>query len=116
MSEYGYQHGEGPSSENERLGQRAWPMYRNAFIAGAIGLVVALLAAIFTQRGWTRFGYAYIAAYAFVLSLSLGSMCFVLASHVCKAGWSVLVRRPAEIMSAAMPTLAILFAPSSCSS
>lgn len=113
MSEHGHEHEQPQLSAEERrpLGERAWPIYRNAFIAGALGLLVALLTAMFVERGWVRFGHAYIAAYAYFLSIALGCLCFVSITHVCRAGWSVVVRRPAELAGAAMPTLAALFVP-----
>jgi len=54
---------------------------------------------------------AYLVAFAFVLSLSLGSLFFVLMQHLTRAGWGVLVRRPTEILGLNVITVAALFLP-----
>ncbi len=77
----------------------------------ALGLVAAALHALLIEDGYRRFMLAYLVAFAFVLSLTLGAMAFVLIQHLTRAGWSVLVRRPAEVLSANMPILAVLFIP-----
>lgn len=100
-----------PASEARALAGRAWPIFFGGLVVGLLGLVVALAGAAFADRGWARFGHAYVVSYAFFLSLSLGGLFFVLIQHLTKAGWSVMVRRPAEILAANMPTVAILFAP-----
>ena len=46
-----------------------------------------------------------------VLSIALGALCFVALQHACRAGWSVSVRRLAELLAAPMPLLAILAIP-----
>jgi hypothetical protein len=83
-----------------------------------IGLLVAIagfsaaaIHAVMIEEGHRRFMLAYLVAFSFVLSLSLGAMFFVLIQHLTRAGWSVLVRRPAEILSANMLVVAMLFIP-----
>lgn len=100
-----------PDSDTQSLGRLASPIYTAAFIAGAVGLVLALLGAMFAEDGIRRFAFSYVIAFAFVLSLSLGSMLFVLIQFMWRAGWSVVVRRPAEVLAANIPTVAVLFAP-----
>lgn len=81
-----------------------------ALAAGA-GVVLSLLAATLYSGGVQRVLLAYLVAFAFVLSLSLGSIFFVLIQHLMRAGWGVLVRRPAEILGLNMITVAALFLP-----
>ena len=50
--------------------------------------------------GWRRFFFAYLVSFAFVLSLALGALFFVLLQHLTRAGWSVVVRRLAEALAA----------------
>jgi hypothetical protein len=60
----------------------------------------------------TQFGYAWLLAFLFYLSLSLGALFLVLAHHLFDAGWSVPIRRFCEHMAClASPTMAILFIP-----
>ncbi len=79
---------------------------------GAIaGAVLSLIGATVYSGGSRRVMLAYLVAFAFVLSLSLGSLFFVLIQHLMRAGWGVLVRRPAEIFSLNIVTVAVLFVP-----
>jgi hypothetical protein len=73
--------------------------------AGVLGCVVAFA---FNPQ---LFYYSYLAAYTFTLTLVLGLMFFCLVTHVFDAGWSIVVRRPAEQSLAAIPLLFFLFIP-----
>ncbi len=79
---------------------------------GAIaGALISLAAAGLYSGGTRRVLLAYLVAFAFALSLSLGSLFFVLLQHLMRAGWGVLVRRPAEILGVNVITAAVLFVP-----
>ncbi len=81
-------------------------------VAGvAIGLVAAWLGSVVYTNGWRRLQLAYLVAFSFVLSLSLGSLFFVLIQHLTRAGWSVVVRRPAEIFAMNIVAVAVLATP-----
>jgi hypothetical protein len=59
-----------------------------------------------------EFGYAWLLAFMFFLTIALGSLFFVLVHHLTSAGWSVPIRRFCEhIASLLFPALAILFIP-----
>lgn len=80
--------------------------------AGAIlGAALALASAGFYAAGMRRVMLAYLVAFTFILSLSLGSLFFVLIQHLMRAGWGVLVRRPAEIFGVNTISVAVLFLP-----
>jgi hypothetical protein len=55
--------------------------------------------------------HAYLAAYAFVLSLALGALLFLATIHAMNAGWPVALRRLVEVMVSVFPLLAILLVP-----
>jgi hypothetical protein len=81
-------------------------------------LAVAILGALAAAVGMTlytdglrRILLAYLVALAFVLSLSLGSLFFVLIQHLTRAGWAVMIRRPAEIFAMNVVTVAVLALP-----
>ncbi|MEX0652888.1 MAG: hypothetical protein WD534_13355 [Phycisphaeraceae bacterium] len=93
------------------LGERAWPVYGTGFLIGLAGLLLAVLVAFFLEDGARRFAFAYLVSYAFVLAITLGCLFFVLITHLFRAGWSVAVRRPAEVIAANMPVVAVLSAP-----
>ena len=85
---------------------------RLARIAGVLGLVGVVGAALFGfLAGWDVFFRSYLLNYAYVLSLALGGLFFVLLQHVVRAGWSVSIRRVAELVAAALPPLTLLFLP-----
>jgi len=55
-----------------------------------------------------HFFFSYLMAFMFFLSISLGAMFFVLIQHVTRAGWSVLVRRVAEVLMKNVILMAVL--------
>ena len=100
-----------PNDDQTRL--VGLPRATSAVLA-TIGLL-ALAAGL--ALGWSRhdqlrgFSASYLVNYMFFLSISLGSLFFVALQHVVRAGWSVTVRRLAEILAANLVYLAILFLP-----
>lgn len=58
-----------------------------------------------------RFFAAYLTAFLFALTLTLGAMFFVMMQHLTGAVWSVTMRRLAENVMATMPVMALLFIP-----
>ncbi len=93
--------------EQRWLGDLAPRVYRPAAIVGIAGLAVAAVAG-FSSGGAERFYPAYLVNLCYVLSLSLGALFFVLLQHLTRSGWSVVVRRIAEILAANMPLVAAL--------
>ncbi|MEL7238184.1 MAG: hypothetical protein AAGK78_04920, partial [Planctomycetota bacterium] len=70
--------------------------------AVGVAVVAFALAFIFCWGfgGLRRFMLAYLVAYMFVLTLSLGGLVFVMIQHQFRAGWSVNVRRVPEALAA----------------
>ncbi len=86
---------------------------RVSTISGLVGLV-ALAASIvigLVMGDLARFCFAYLTSFCFFLSISLGALFFVTIQHLARAGWSVVVRRLAEIAAANLPLMAILVLP-----
>ncbi|TWU43445.1 hypothetical protein Q31b_24860 [Novipirellula aureliae] len=54
---------------------------------------------------------AYLTAFIYCLTIALGATFFVLIQHLCRAGWSVVVRRVAELIMIMLVPLAFLFIP-----
>ena len=73
-----------------------------------LGIVLAFALRGSNPRG---FAFAWLNAYLFFLSLALGAMFFVLIQHATQAGWSVAVRRIAEVVAGTLPLFALLFVP-----
>ncbi len=96
------------SNENRYLGD-----LKSKVMLPAAGLGVVLIGLSFLKGNadWDRFWRAYIIAFCFVTSLSLGGLFFVMIQHLTRAGWSVSVRRIAEGLTLNLRWIWILFIP-----
>jgi hypothetical protein len=72
-------------------------------IAGAFGFSVKPIP--------TLFYHAYLTAFVFYLTITLGSLFFVILHHLARSGWSVTLRRVAEALSGNVLLMAVLFLP-----
>ena len=54
---------------------------------------------------------AYLTALIYCITIAIGSLFFVLIQHLCRAGWSAVVRRIAELFMVMIIPLAVLFLP-----
>jgi hypothetical protein len=94
--------------------ERTLPVLRGGITAG-VSLALALAA--FAILYWSfihdplRAFHSYLTAYAFVLSLVLGCLAFVMTAHAANTTWPVAVRRLPEAVAPAMPLLVVLFLP-----
>jgi hypothetical protein len=102
------------SDERLVLGDRARGAYGTGLVLAVVGFIVAVV------LGWLlggsfmplrRFFFAYLVAFCFFLSLSLGAMIIVLLQHLTRSAWSVGVRRIHENVAALMPALGVLAIP-----
>ena len=77
---------------------------------GLVALVVGWLAARVAVG--TKFAMsAYLTAFIYCLTVTIGCLFFVLIQHLSRAGWSTVVRRIAELVMMMIIPLAILFVP-----
>ncbi len=76
-----------------------------------VGAVAAFINSLFVENSMQRFMQGYLVAFAFVLSISLGSLFFVLVQHLMRAGWSVVVRRFSEVLCLNILVTGLLFLP-----
>ena len=79
-----------------------------ALIVGAAGLGLGFFGSGFD---FARFSFAYLTAYMTALTICIGCLFFVTVMHLTRAGWSVTVRRIAEIYAICIPIMLILFLP-----
>jgi hypothetical protein len=89
-------------------GERLAPRSRALTIAGVVLLVVGF-AMVRTNPGFAA--KAWLQAWLFAVSLSLGALFFVIIQHLTRAGWSVVVRRVAEGIAANLAWLWLGFLP-----
>ncbi len=97
-------------NERRHLGELAPKVIRIALGLGIVGVASGVVFALI-GAGWRHFLFSYTAAFAYVLSLALGGMFFVVVKHLTKAGWNVTVRRIGELSAATLPFLFLLFLP-----
>src|SRR5437762_13646243 len=80
----------------------------------AVGGLVAVGGALwsFAHDGGVEFGYCWLVAFMFFLSLGLGALWLVIIHHLFDAGWSVPIRRFCEHISQLLwKRLTLLFIP-----
>ena len=99
------------SQETRTLGSLGGRLRVTGWVLTAVGAVAAAVLGLTAGDGGRSFFFAYLLNYAFVLSLALGALFFVMVQHLAHAGWSVVVRRLAEGIAQTIPLLAVLFVP-----
>jgi len=97
------------TQERLRIGAGGVTFPLAAGLCAIVGIAVSL--AMGYQNGWAVFFRSYIINFAFITSLALGALFFVLVQHATGAGWSVAVRRMAEVIAASLPWLGLLGLP-----
>lgn len=76
------------------------------------GLVALLIGWALGSMVNASFGMsAYLTAYIYCVTIAVGCLFFVLIQRLCRAGWSVVVRRIAELIMLMVIPLAVLFLP-----
>ncbi|HSP99882.1 MAG TPA: quinol:cytochrome C oxidoreductase [Candidatus Dormibacteraeota bacterium] len=75
---------------------------------GVGGLAASLVLGAAQMR---HFYFSWLVAFLYFLSIALGSLFFTLTLFVCRAGWSVALRRVVENVMATLPVFAVLFVP-----
>jgi hypothetical protein len=81
----------------------------NASLGLAAVGVALLVIGLFVDR--TRLFFAYLTAYAYVVSIVVGALLFLMICHAMRAGWPVAIRRLTEGIVSTLPLLAVLFIP-----
>jgi len=99
------------TTEPRRLEGRSMKWAVIGAIIGAIGFAGSYMVASGSEGGMDYLLQTYLVSFAFFLSLSLGALFFVLLQHLTRAGWSVVVRRIAEVLAANVWLMAVLAIP-----
>ena len=104
-----------PQSTTLRLGSAGLRMIVPGLILAAVGAAMAGICVSRVedaqQYGMPLLYHAYLVAFLFYLTITLGSLFFVLLHHLARAGWSVTLRRLAEALSGNVVLMAVLFLP-----
>ena len=87
----------------------AWPRVRRfTLVIAALGVLLSLIAFVVSRP---QFYHSWLVAFTFVLTIVLGTLFFVMLQHITRAGWSVAIRRLAEVSASLLPIFAVLFLP-----
>ena len=93
-----------------------WRKLPQLLIAGGLAFLLIGFVISAARSGGAHavkeFGYSWLLAFMFFLSLGLGALFLVIVHHLFDAGWSVPIRRFCEHLSTLLfPTMAVLFIP-----
>jgi hypothetical protein len=100
------------SADEIRVGNGAGRVAGVAGAVGALGLAAAFaLGYAGDEAARAHFFPSYLVSFAYFLSLCLGAIFFVLIQHLTRAGWSVVVRRIAEIVASQVLLMAVMAVP-----
>jgi hypothetical protein len=83
-------------------------LQQRALIAGIIGVVVCIFGYIKSPESLLQ---SYLMAFMLILGLSLGSLGLLMMHHLTSGYWGIVIRRPLESATRALPLVFILFAP-----
>lgn len=99
------------SSGRLQLGSAGNGLFVASAAVGVLGLAVALVLGAVSEHGWDRFFRSYLFAFCAVTAICLGGLFFTMLQHATRAGWSVVLRRIAELVAANLQWIWILFIP-----
>jgi hypothetical protein len=85
---------------------RRWQ--RQAMALAGAGAAACVAALALEPR---RFAFAWLTAFAWLATIAVGALAFILLQHVTRAGWSTAARRQMEWAAGALPLVALLFLP-----
>jgi hypothetical protein len=83
-------------------------LQQRSLFVGLIGLVLCVIGYVKSPES---FLHSYLLAFIFVLGLSLGSLGLLMLQHLTAGHWGVVIRRPLESATRALPLLFVLFLP-----
>jgi hypothetical protein len=83
-------------------------LQQRALIVGVIGVVLCIVGFVKSPESLL---HSYLLAFMFVLGLSLGSLGLLMLQHLTGGMWGIVIRRPLESATRALPLVFILFAP-----
>ena len=97
--------------EAVQLGAAGPRMIAVGLVLAAAGIGAACALGLGAPEARKVFFHAYLVGFVFYLSITLGALFFVLLHHLCRAGWSVTLRRLAEGLCGNIGLMTILFLP-----
>ena len=98
-------------ARNIELGATGQLARRVCFVVAFVCLLAAILLPVTGVMKWPLFWRCWLQNWIFVLQIPLGALFFVFIQHLTKAGWSTVIRRPAEVLASNLNWLWIGFIP-----
>jgi hypothetical protein len=96
------------TAQDFRAPESVGRLQQRALVAGVVGLVLCAI-------GWARtpdqFYRSYLLAFMLVLGLSVGSLGLLMLQHLVSGHWGIVIRRPLEAATRALPLVAVFFVP-----
>jgi hypothetical protein len=83
-------------------------LQQRALIIAVIGVVLCVIGYV---KSPAIFLHSYLMAFMFILGLSLGSLGLLMLQHLTGGMWGIVIRRPLESATRALPLIFILFIP-----
>jgi hypothetical protein len=83
-------------------------LQQRALIVAVIGVVLCVIGYV---KSPAIFLHSYLMAFMFILGLSLGSLGLLMLQHLTGGMWGIVIRRPLESATRALPLILVLFAP-----
>jgi hypothetical protein len=77
-------------------------------VVGVIGVALCLIGYV---KSPVSFLHSYLMAFMFILGLSLGSLGLLMLQHLTGGMWGIVIRRPLESATRALPLILVLFLP-----
>ena len=94
--------------EKYKAGTLGSSMAKIGFGLGLVALVAAAIFGYLAEDHYRRFQFGYLTAWAFVFTIAVGALFFVLIHHLTRARWSTVLRRVAENVSLTFPLIGVL--------
>jgi hypothetical protein len=83
-------------------------LQKGALVIGVIGVALCLIGYV---KSPVSFLHSYLMAFMFILGLSLGSLGLLMLQHLTGGMWGIVIRRPLESATRALPLILVLFIP-----
>src|ERR1700719_2728252 len=95
-------------AEDYKAPESVGHLQQRALIVGVIGVVLCAIGYVKSPESLL---HSYLLAFIFILGLSLGSLGLLMLQHLTGGMWGIVIRRPLESATRALPLVFVLFAP-----
>jgi hypothetical protein len=93
--------------EKIKAGKLGSNMVKAGLGLAAVFMIVSIILGAMQGDHMKRFFHAYVTAWSFIVSISIGMLWLILLHHLCRGRWATVVRRIAEAMTEAFPIIFI---------